>query len=91
MTKKEFIDSASNSLNITKTQCFQAYDALVQEIISATDKDEKFVQPGFGTFKASERNERVGVNLQDKNLYKYPKKRKMKFSPSKSFKEEING
>lgn len=90
MTKKEFVDNASSELKITKKQCDEAISALLQGIIEATDENERFAQPRFGIFKAAERNERIGINPQDKNFYKYPKKRRMKFTPSKSFKEEIN-
>lgn len=91
MTKKEFVDIASSELKITKKQCEEAISALIQEIVESTNEKERFTQIGFGTFKAGEQKERIGINPQDKNFYKYPKKRRMKFSPSKSFKEEING
>lgn len=91
MTKHELIEKISDGLEVSKKQCGEAVDFIVQEVVSAVDRDGKFVVPGFGAFKAVERGERTGRNPQDGRMYVYPKKRKLKFKPSALLTEEING
>ena len=90
MTKQEMIDEMSSKLGITKKQCNETINSLIEETVSAIDRNDKFVQPGFGTFKAVIRDEHVGKNPFDGHTYLFPKKRKIKFRLSPVFKEEIN-
>ncbi|MBQ7159178.1 MAG: HU family DNA-binding protein [Treponema sp.] len=90
MTKQEMIDELSAELLISKKQCNETINTLIEEIVSAVDTDDKFIQPGFGTFRAVISDVHIGKNPYDNHFYLYPKKRKMRFRLSPVFKEEIN-
>lgn len=90
MTRQEMIDEMSSELNITKKQCNETMRTLIEETVSAVDRDDKFIQPGFGSFVAVVRDKHIGKNPFDGHKYLFPKKRKMRFRLSRIFKEDLN-
>ena len=90
MTKQELVSEMAGELGITKKQCSQTLNTMLEEIIRALETGGKFVQPGFGTFKTQESEERTGRNPLTGKKMLYPKKRKLKFKPSDILKDEIN-
>lgn len=90
MTKQEIVSEMAGELGITKKQCAQTLDVMLEEIVSTLEKGGKFVQNGFGTFKTVERKERIGMNPHDGKKYLYPKKLRAKFKPSDILKDSIN-
>ena len=69
MTKQEIIDEMSSELNITKKQCNETMRTLIEETVSAVDRDDKFIQPGFGSFVAVVRDKHIGKNPFDGHKY----------------------
>lgn len=90
MTKQELINEMAQELNISKKQCNETLNVMLEEIVKALEAGDKFTQPGFGSFKPVETNERLGRNPATGKKMLYPKKIKMKFKPSDSLKDEIN-
>lgn len=90
MTKQELVSEMSQELGITKKQCSETLNVMLEEIVSALEKGNKFTQPGFGSFKPVEVNERVGRNPATGKKMLYPKKIKMKFKASDKLKDDIN-
>ncbi len=89
MNKQELTDEMSAALGITKKCCGETIGLMVEEIISAVERDGKYVQPGFGTFRTAVSGERIGVNPATGQKMRYPKKRKLKFKVSSVLKDEI--
>lgn len=90
MTKHELVGEMAEELGITRKQCNQTLNAMIEEIVSTLETGGKFTQPGFGTFKTVETKERVGRNPATGEKVLYPQKCKLKFKASDIFKDEIN-
>ncbi len=90
MTKQEIVSQMAGELGITKKQCAETLDTMLEEIVSTLEKGGKFVQNGFGSFKTAERKEHIGVNPQSGKKWIYPKKLRAKFKASDILKDEIN-
>ena len=90
MTKQEIVSEMAGELGITKKQCAEALNVMIEEIVTTLEHGGKFVQNGFGTFKTAERKEHIGVNPQTGKKYIYPKKLRAKFKASDLLKDEIN-
>ncbi|MEE1166601.1 MAG: HU family DNA-binding protein [Treponema sp.] len=90
MTKHELVGEMAAELGITKKQCTQTLNAMIEEIVSTLETGGKFTQPGFGTFKATQTKERVGRNPATGEKVLYPQKCKVKFRASDILKGEIN-
>lgn len=90
MTKQEIIAQMSLELGITKKQCNETLNQMLECIVEALEAGKKFCQPGFGTFKTVDYSQRVGINPVSAQKMVYPKKRRLKFKVSEKFKEEIN-
>lgn len=80
----------AEELGITKKQCNETLNAMLEEIVSSLEAGDKFTQPGFGSFKPVETKERIGRNPATGKKMLYPKKIKMKFKASDAFKDDIN-
>ena len=65
--------------------------ALVFESTSALKKGDRVALIGFGTFSISQRKARNGRNPQTGEPIKIPARRKVAFTPAKTFKESILG
>ena len=90
MTKQDLINEMSAELGITKKLCGETLNAMIEEIVRTLETGGKFTQPGFGSFKTSLKNERVGRNpVTDKKML-YPKKLRVKFKASDILKDDIN-
>ncbi len=90
MTKQELVSEMAETLKISKKQCKETLNAMLEEIIQALSEGKRFVQPGFGTFKTTETNEHIGRNPITQKKMLYPKKIKLKFKASDKLKGEIN-
>lgn len=77
-------------LGITKKQCNETLNVMLEEIVRALEAGDKFTQPGFGSFKTTECKERTGRNPATGKKMLYPQKIKMKFKASDILKDEIN-
>lgn len=90
MTKQELVSQMAGELGITKKQCNETLNVMLEEIICSLEKGDKFTQPGFGSFKAVECKERIGRNPATGKKMLYPKKIRMKFKASEILKDDIN-
>jgi integration host factor subunit beta len=84
MTKSEFITELSNSidyLNLREATVIvnTFFDAIADELI----KGDKVELRGFGSFKAKERNARIGRNPKTGERVEVPPKKVPYFKPGK--------
>ena len=90
MTKYELIGEMANELSLSRKKCGETLNLMIEEIVSALEKGRRFIQPGFGSFKTVDVNERTRRNPLTGKLMLCPKKRRLKFRTSDILKEEIN-
>lgn len=90
MTRLELTKKISEMSGVDRKGCEAVVKAALEEILKALEKDEKVVIQGFGAFDTQVAAERVFRNPVTRRRMLYPKKRKMKFKPSKALKDKIN-
>lgn len=90
MTKQELVSEMATELGLSKKKCNETLNAMLEEIVLALEAGNKFVQPGFGSFKAAEAKERIGRNPATGKKMLYPKKIRLKFKASEKLKDKIN-
>lgn len=90
MTKQELVSEMATELGLSKKKCNETLNAMLEEIVLALEAGNRFVQPGFGSFKTVETKERIGRNPATGKKMLYPKKIRLKFKASEKLKDEIN-
>lgn len=90
MTKTDLIDKVSKSTNLTKTEAGEVLDSIIETIKQTIKAGEKITLIGFGTFSVTDRQARKGRNPKTGEPIDIPASRVPKFSPSETFKKELN-
>lgn len=70
-------------------QVAAVYDAVLAFVKERTLADQKLAITDFGTFEAKVVPERRGINPKTQERIMIPEHRKLKFTPSKAFKEML--
>lgn len=91
MNKTELVAAIANDSGLTKVQAQKALDAAIDAISGAMAKGNSVTLIGFGTFKVSERAERMGRNPQTGKEMKIAASKLPRFVPGKGLKEAVNG
>ncbi|MBQ9238153.1 MAG: HU family DNA-binding protein [Treponema sp.] len=91
MNRKEMVRELSDSLELDKTACAVLIDTVQDEIIAILARGGKFTHSHFGSFSTTIVAEHEGRNPRTGERLRIPKKRKVKFTPAKALKENING
>jgi len=74
---------------ITTIQATKAVNAMIEGIKAALKRGERVTLSGFGSFEVKVRNPRKGRNPKTGQEVAIPKKKRIKFNPSKSFREAL--
>lgn len=90
MNKSELIDAVAAKAGVFKKDAGDVLDALVEAISGELANGGSVQLVGFGTFKVSERAERVGRNPKTGEEIKIPATKLPKFVPSKALKEAVD-
>ena len=90
MNKEDFIEKIAETANVSKKNADAVMKAFVGVTTEVLKSDDKISLPGFGTFKATERAEREGINPRTKEKVTYAKSRVAKFSASTTLKHALN-
>jgi DNA-binding protein HU-beta len=90
MTRQELIKELSVSAELSRKDCSTVVTAIFDEIKKTLEEGGKYTQTGFGSFETAVSKERTGRNPVTKQKVQYPKKRRIKFKPSKLFKDKLN-
>ena len=90
LNKKDFLKIIAEKNKITLSLAEQVYNSIFEEIKKEVKKDKVSVF-GFGTFTFSvvATKERTGRNPQTGKEIKIKASKKVKFTPSATFKEEV--
>jgi len=74
---------------ITTVQATKALNSMIEGIKAALKRGERVTLSGFGSFEVKVRNPRKGRNPKTGQEVAIPKKKRVKFNPSKSFREAL--
>jgi DNA-binding protein HU-beta len=91
MNKTELVAAIANDSGLTKVQAQKALDAAIDAISGAMASGDSVTLIGFGTFKVSERAERMGRNPQTGKEMKIAASKLPRFVPGKGLKDAVNG
>jgi DNA-binding protein HU-beta len=89
INKEILVEMVSNKIGQTKKDVEIIVDNLVDVITDALHQDRKVTIAGFGTFKATHRNSREGINPQTKERITIPPVNTPKFTAGKRLKEAV--
>jgi DNA-binding protein HU-beta len=87
MTKKELIESISETTGQSLKQAGESLDAMVDSIKSALKKEKKIVIASFGSFSVVKRKAREGRNPRTGEKIKIAASKLPKFTPGKALKD----
>ncbi|MDO4232831.1 MAG: HU family DNA-binding protein [Lautropia sp.] len=90
MNKSELIDTISSEADISKAAAERALTSAIGAIMQAVAKGDRVTLVGFGTFHASKRGERSGLNPRTGERISIAAANVPKFTPGAAFKEAVN-
>ncbi|NOR53679.1 MAG: integration host factor [Candidatus Aminicenantes bacterium] len=89
MNKKEVTVKISKDAGITALQAEKAFSSLIEGIKASLKKGKRVTFSGFGSFEVNTSKARKGRNPKTGDVIHIPKKKRMKFIPSKIFKDSL--
>jgi DNA-binding protein HU-beta len=89
MNKSELIDSVAKASELSKADSVRALDAIVETITKSLKKGNPVALVGFGTFKVSKRNARMGRNPQTGASIKIAARKVPRFTAGKALKDAV--
>ncbi|MGQ9672399.1 MAG: HU family DNA-binding protein [Candidatus Aminicenantales bacterium] len=89
MNKKEMIGRMARDAGITAIQAAKAFSSMMEGIKNALKRGEKVTFSGFGSFEVKERKARKGRNPKTGTEVAIPPRKRIKFNPSKRFKNSL--
>ena len=91
MNKRELAIVISNRSGISQQEAMDRLDEIFNIIAEQLIKHEEVKLRGFGTFKASRREEKLMINPRTKQEMKIPERYLPVFIPGKSLKDSVRG
>lgn len=89
MNKSELIDAIAKDSGLTKADSDRALAAVTGNIVKALKKGGTVALVGFGTFKVTKRNARMGRNPQTGAPLKIAARKVPRFSAGKGLKDAV--
>ena len=89
MGKKDILARMSRDGGITLSQAQKAFSSLLQGMKESLNQGEKINLSGFGSFEVKVREARKGRNPKTGTTIQIPQKKRIKFNPSRSFKNTL--
>jgi len=89
MGKKDILARMSRDAGITLAQSQKAFASLLKGMKEALNQGGKINLSGFGSFEVKVREARKGRNPKTGTSIQIPKKKRIKFNPSRSFKNTL--
>ncbi len=90
MTKADLVDKVTALGDLTRRDGEIIVDTLFEAVIGALKGGDKIEIRGFGSFRARQRNARVGRNPKTGDKVEVPAKRVPFFKPSKELRDTVN-
>jgi nucleoid DNA-binding protein len=89
MNKSELIEAVAKSTGLSKADSDRAISAVVEHVTKALKKGSTVALVGFGTFKISKRNARMGRNPQTGAAIKIAARKVPRFVAGKTLKDAV--
>ncbi len=89
MGKKDFTARMAHEAGITHLQAHKAYSVLLDAVKNALTAGRKVNLSGFGSFEIKVREARQGRNPKTGAAIAIPRKKRIKFTPSRIFKSHL--
>ena len=89
MGKKDFTARMAREAGITHIQAQKAYATLLGAVKESLQAGRKVNLSGFGSFEIKAREARQGRNPKTGQTISIPRKRRIKFTPSRLFKTTL--
>ena len=89
MNKSELIDAIAKDSALSKADSGRALEAVTGNIVKALKKGGTVALVGFGTFKVTKRNARMGRNPQTGAPLKIAARKVPRFSAGKGLKDAV--
>lgn len=89
MNKKEIAMKMAKDAGTTFLQAEKAFNSMIEGIKASLKKGKRVTFSGFGSFEVKTRKARKGRNPKTGAVINVPKKKRIKFNPSKSFKDSL--
>src|SRR4029079_843542 len=90
MTKADLVEEVAKVTELTRKDSEVIVDTMFESVIKALKTGDNLEVRGFGSFRARQRNARVGRNPKTGEKVEVPAKRVPYFKPSKELKDLIN-
>ena len=90
MNKSELIDTISSEADISKAAAERALTSAMNAIMKAVAEGDRVTLVGFGTFHASKRASRTGLNPRTGEKIEIAAANVPKFTPGAAFKDAAN-
>jgi integration host factor subunit beta len=90
MTKADIVEKASASVDMPKRKGEVVVNTVLRCIIDALSKGERVDLRGFGSFRVSARNGRMGRNPRTGEVIRVPAKKVPLFRAGKEFRRRVN-
>lgn len=87
MNRKDLIIQIMKQAGISASQATKALNSTIDGIKAALKRGERVTLSGFGSFEVKIRNPRKGRNPKTGEEVAIPKKKRVKFNPSKSLRD----
>lgn len=84
MNKAQLVEAIAKEADISKAKAGSAVDAFVDSIAKSLKKGQDVTIVGFGTFKVSKREARMGRNPQTGAAIKIKARKVARFKPGKA-------
>lgn len=89
INKDILISKISEKTDLAKKDIELVIDTMLDVVTKALKEGEKVTLTGFGTFRASKRAQRAGINPQTKERIQIPAMTVPKFTAGKALKEAV--
>ena len=89
MNKKDIAAKISRDAGISYLQAEKAFNAMINGIKNSLEKGKRVTFSGFGSFEVKKSKARKGRNPKTGEEIFIPNKKRIKFNPSKSLKENL--
>lgn len=89
MNKDALLDALSTKAGVTKKQAADVLAAFTDTVTATLSKGDTVALPGFGTFQASKRAARQGVNPKTGAKLQIPAMNVPKFKAGKALKDAV--
>lgn len=90
MNKTEFVSRIAEKSGVSKKDAEAVVKAFTETVVETVKAGDKIQLIGFGTFEASERAARDGVNPLTKEPMHIPSSKNLRFRAGKAVKEQLN-